>query len=159
MASRLLQFMTPEQVRALPRELVDVQMHTHRHRTPRDERAFKRELQDNQESIATLTGNASQRRHFCYPSGDYDGEFLDWLRDHGVESATTCVPGLASRASDPLLLPRFIDTMRTTQLVFDAWACGLADVLPRKAEFKLDAARLRRQEAATPAPGARTDIG
>jgi peptidoglycan/xylan/chitin deacetylase (PgdA/CDA1 family) len=141
-ASNLLQIMTQEQVRALPRELVDVQLHTHRHRTPRNEAAFKQELRDNQASIARLTGDSVQRRHFCYPSGDYEREFLHWLRDLDVESATTCVPGLAARDSDPLLLPRVMDSMRISTLSFEAWASGVADLLPRRAQHRLDPRRL-----------------
>jgi len=37
LASGLLQLMTPEQVLGLPRDLIDIELHTHRHRTPRDE--------------------------------------------------------------------------------------------------------------------------
>jgi peptidoglycan/xylan/chitin deacetylase (PgdA/CDA1 family) len=142
LASQLLQLMTPEQVNALPAGLVDVQLHTHRHRTPHEEAAFKRELQDNQAGIALMTGNGSLRRHFCYPSGQYAGEFLPWLRDRGIESATTCVPGLAAHDSDPLCLPRFMDTMCTSALTFEAWTSGEADLLPRRAEHRFDPRRL-----------------
>lgn len=138
---RILQIMTPQQVRDLPRELIDVQLHTHRHRTPRVEGAFVRELQDNQASIAKMTGVATQRTHFCYPSGDYSLEFPDWLRQEGIESATTCVPGLASRDDDLFLLPRFVDSMTASNLSFDAWISGFADILPRRAIHRLNPER------------------
>ena len=143
MASKMLQLMTPEQVKALPEKLVDVQLHTHRHRTPRNEAAFKQELIDNQASIAELTGDPAQRQHFCYPSGDYAGEFLPWLRESRIKSATTCVPGLAAIDSDPLLLPRLMDTTKIDRLSFEAWASGIAELLPRRAEYRLDKRRLR----------------
>ena len=139
--SRILQIMTPSQVRALPTDLIDVQLHTHRHRTPRVEQEFVRELQDNQAAIARLTGIAGPRTHFCYPSGDYAQCFLPWLRDQGVTSATTCIPGLAHKDSDFLLLPRFVDSMSTTSLTFDAWTSGVAELLPRRARYRLDKAR------------------
>jgi peptidoglycan/xylan/chitin deacetylase (PgdA/CDA1 family) len=148
----MFQQMTPDQVRALPRDLVDVQLHTHRHRTPRDRALFVREIEDNRRALAELA--VGDPTHFCYPSGDYWGEFLGWLRELRVATATTCVPGLASRASDPLLLPRFLDDSRVSGDAFEAWASGLAEVLPRRAENRLRPERLRQAGAETPA-GAR----
>lgn len=141
--SGLLQLMTPEQVGRLPRDLIDVQLHTHRHRTPRERRDFDREIHDNQRAIAVLTGDQALRRHFCYPSGDYAGAYLVWLADLGVESATTCVPGIASVTSHRLLLPRFIDTMHVSSETFAAWVSGFAALMPRRAANRLDSARLR----------------
>ena len=137
----ILGYMSPDVVRALPRDLVDVQLHTHRHRTPRDEALFKREVTENVDRVAELRG-PDDLVHFCYPSGDYHGEFLPWLRDCGVKYATTCIPELASRESDPLLLPRLVDTMPQSQLAFESWLSGFAMVLPRKRRYRLDAMRL-----------------
>jgi peptidoglycan/xylan/chitin deacetylase (PgdA/CDA1 family) len=139
--SRLLQIMTPEQVRALPSDLVDVQLHTHRHRTPRAREAFSREIAENRAAVAALLGDDRKLRHFCYPSGDYAAMFLPWLREQGVETATTCIPGLASRSSNPLLLPRFIDNQLVSDLGFEAWTSGFADLLPRRNAYRLDAER------------------
>jgi peptidoglycan/xylan/chitin deacetylase (PgdA/CDA1 family) len=137
-----LQIMTPDMVRALPADLVDVQLHTHRHRTPRDHALFVREIRDNARMIRELRGSANPLEQFCYPSGDYAGEFFDWLRECDVRYATTCVPDLASRESDPMLVPRFIDTMTMSNTVFEAWTSGFAAMLPRKAEYQLDATRI-----------------
>ncbi len=133
-SSGLFQLMTPEQINSIPADLIHVELHTHRHRTPRDQPAFERELLDNQQAVAALTGNSAARQHFCYPSGDYSRQFIFWLRKHGIVSATTCVPGLASPASNPLLLPRFIDTMSVSTETFAAWASGFATFLPGRAE-------------------------
>jgi peptidoglycan/xylan/chitin deacetylase (PgdA/CDA1 family) len=137
-----LQIMTPDMVRALPADLVDVQLHTHRHRTPRDHALFVREIHDNARLIRELRGSANPLEQFCYPSGDYAGEFFDWLRECDVRYATTCVPDLASRDSDPMLVPRFIDTMLQSDTVFEAWTSGVAALLPRKAEYRLDPSRI-----------------
>jgi peptidoglycan/xylan/chitin deacetylase (PgdA/CDA1 family) len=137
-----LQIMTPETVRALPADLVDVQLHTHRHRTPRDHALFVREIRDNARLIRELRGSENPLVQFCYPSGDYAGEFFEWLRECDVRYATTCVPDLASRESDPMLVPRFIDTMAQSDIVFEAWTSGFAALLPRKAEYQLDATRV-----------------
>lgn len=138
----MMQIMPPDVVRGLPRDLVDVQLHTHRHRTPRDRELFMREINDNVRVAHDLLGSTKPFEHFCYPSGDYSGEFLEWLRECGVRYATTCVPELASAHGDPLLLPRFVDTMGQSELSFEAWATGFAALLPRRREFRLDGARL-----------------
>lgn len=140
-AAGLLQIMSAEQLRALPRDLVDIQLHTHRHRTPRVEAKFRREVEENRVRIRELALVLTPRVHFCYPDGDYAAVFQQWLEELGVESATTCVPGLATPRSPPLLLPRMIDTTHTPALTFEAWASGVADLLPRRAEHRLDPER------------------
>jgi peptidoglycan/xylan/chitin deacetylase (PgdA/CDA1 family) len=147
-ASGMLQIMSAEEVRRLPTDLIDVELHTHRHRTPRDREAFVRELRDNDARIAALTRGRSGARHFCYPSGDYDGRFVGWLREFGVTSATTCVPGIAARTTDRYLLPRFIDTMSVPVETFAAWTSGIAALVPRRAEYRLDPRRLSTAEQA-----------
>ncbi len=140
-ASGRLAIMTPETVRSLPRDLVDVELHTHRHRTPRDADQFKREIKDNRASLAAIMGDSAARTHFCYPSGDYSSSFVTWLGELGVTSATTCVPRLVDSGSAALLLPRFVDTMNVSDLSFEAWVTGMAQWLPRRTENTLDPAR------------------
>jgi peptidoglycan/xylan/chitin deacetylase (PgdA/CDA1 family) len=137
-----LQLMTPEMVRALPRDLIDVQLHTHRHRTPRDRELFIREIRDNDDAIQELRGAGRTLEHFCYPSGEYYGQFFPWLRECNVKYATTCVPGIATPATEPMLLPRLMDSMAHTPLAFEASLTGFASFLPKKREFRLDPARL-----------------
>jgi peptidoglycan/xylan/chitin deacetylase (PgdA/CDA1 family) len=129
--ARLLQLMRPEEARALSPELIDIQLHTHRHRTPRERREFSAEIVDNRGRLASLTASERVRGHFCYPSGDYDTMFLPWLRELGVVSATTVDPGLASTRTDPLLLPRLMDSCSNSPVVFEAWASGVANWFAR----------------------------
>ena len=121
--ARLFQLVTPEEAALTSRAGIDIQLHTHRHRTPRDQALFTREIRDNRNRIREFTGRDAT--HFCYPSGDYAPEFLPWLRELGVKSATTCVAGLASRNSDSLLLPRLLDDDQATPLEFEGWLCGV----------------------------------
>ncbi|MEP6619342.1 MAG: polysaccharide deacetylase family protein [bacterium] len=146
-ARELLSIMTEESVRNLPPELIDVQLHTHRHRTPRDRALFQREIRDNAAVIHELRGADVSLEQFCYPSGDYYGEFFPWLRECGVRYSTTCLPDLASRSAEPMLLPRFVDTMQQSEATFEAWVSGFAALLPRRKEFRVDEDRVSSPEA------------
>ena len=127
LATRLLQIMRPDEIAEMARAGFDIQLHTHRHRTPLDEFLFRKEIADNRERIVAVSG--STPTHFCYPSGHYETAFLPWLEREGVTTATTCDPGLASRDSHPLLLPRFVDTPMQPLYVFEAWLSGAGHLL------------------------------
>lgn len=129
-ARRILHLLTPEEVRALAAEGIDFQLHTHRHRTPLDRDLFVGEITRNREHVRALVG--STPRHFCYPSGVYRPEFLGWLDETGVISATTCDTGIASPRSRALLLPRVIDTSTLTELEVESWLTGVGALLPRR---------------------------
>ena len=128
---RILHIMTPDEVSRLAAEGVDVQLHTHRHRTPTVHELFTREIRDNRESIHSMTG--SSPTHFCYPAGVYDDTFVPWLKEMGVESATTCDPDLATRSSHPYFLPRLIDNSNLSAVEFEGWLAGVSAVLPQRA--------------------------
>lgn len=108
MRLRMLQLMTAGEIGEISAGGIDVQLHTHRHRAPLDERLFLREIDENREWLAAATGVVP--KHFCYPSGQYRSEFWPLaarragrLRNH-----------LRSRAGYPLIrsapvaqVPRF----------------------------------------------------
>jgi peptidoglycan/xylan/chitin deacetylase (PgdA/CDA1 family) len=125
-SSRILQLMNPSERAELAAAGVDFQLHTHRHRTPIDENLFRKEIADNRRSLQGLGETAI---HFCYPSGIYRPEFLDWLQKERVVSATTCDAGLVSKQSNPLLLPRLVDTSARSEIEFEAWLTGVASLL------------------------------
>jgi len=127
---RIMHNLTPDEVNRLAVDGVDVELHTHRHRTPKDRDLFIREIEDNRKSIHAMTGKRAS--HFCYPSGAYDLAFLPWLRESGVVSATTCEPGFAATTSDRLLLPRLLDHPALTPVEFEGWLTGLSAALPRR---------------------------
>jgi hypothetical protein len=131
-AKRILTVMTRDEAAEVARDGIDVELHTHRHRTPNDRALFLREIADNRERIEQIRPGTA--RHFCYPSGVYRPEFLPWLREAGVTTATTCDPGLASSRSEPLLLPRLVDTSFLSPLDVEGWMTGMsAFFMPRKA--------------------------
>jgi peptidoglycan/xylan/chitin deacetylase (PgdA/CDA1 family) len=123
LASRYGQVMTPDEAAEAARAGIDIQLHTHRHRTPMDRELFLRELRDNAARIREISGK--EPRHFCYPSGHNDQAFLPWLRQFGVKSATTCDRGFASPSSDPLLLPRVLDDSNMDPVEFEGIVSGL----------------------------------
>ncbi len=129
LAQRLLHILKPEEVRQLAAAGVDVQLHTHRHRTPLDPALFRREIEDNRNAIQAMTGTSPT--HFCYPSGVYDPAFLPWLAELGIVSATTCDVGLVTAASPRLLLPRVLDTSLLTAIEFEGWLTGASTMFPR----------------------------
>ena len=124
---RMLQLMNAKEVAEVAKNGVDVQLHTHRHRTPEDEVLFRREITENRERIRALTGREAS--HFCYPSGVYRQEFVAWLKKDDVLSATTCDAGLAGRDDNPFLLPRFVDTTGRSQTEFESWLSGVGSLV------------------------------
>ena len=135
-AKRILQVMNESELQEISRNGVDVELHTHRHRTPEDEALFRKEIQDNRSTIHKLIG--TQPVHFCYPSGVYVRPFLPWLRKEQVISATTCDTGLAQATTESLLLPRFVAHQNRTQIEFESWITGVGNLLAvrRKAAQK-----------------------
>jgi len=130
--SRILQIMSPAEVSAIAEEGVDIQLHTHRHRlitTLDQDHELRTEIEENRTRILQLTGRNPV--HFCYPVGRYSPDYLPALRRLGIATATTCDPDLADRNSDPLLLPRYVDTEVKTQESFEAWLSGVGSLLVR----------------------------
>lgn len=131
-AKRILTVMTRDEAAEVARDGIAIELHTHRHRTPNDHALFLREISDNRARIEQIREGTP--RHFCYPSGIYRSNFLPWLREAGVTTATTCDPGLASVKSEPLLLPRLVDTSFLSPLDVEGWMTGMsAFFMPRKA--------------------------
>jgi len=126
-SKRILQLMNAQEISEIARDGVDVQLHTHRHRTPEDEALFQREIDDNRSRIESLTGKSPQ--HFCYPSGVYRQKFVSWLQKDRVLSATTCDAGLVHAGDNQFLLSRFVDTTGRTQLEFESWISGVGALM------------------------------
>jgi peptidoglycan/xylan/chitin deacetylase (PgdA/CDA1 family) len=129
-AKRILHLLNPREVGQLAAEGVDIQLHTHRHRSPLNRQFFRREIEDNRNSILEMTG--SRAGHFCYPSGNFNDNLIAWLKEMKIITATTCDPGLATQDSNPMLLPRLVDTTNLSPLEFEGWLTGVSSALPRR---------------------------
>jgi peptidoglycan/xylan/chitin deacetylase (PgdA/CDA1 family) len=130
LAKRILHLMNPNEVAWVSSKGIDIQLHTHRHRTPDDPALFSREIRDNRRVIKEITNRHTS--HFCYPSGVCKPEFLPWLAEMGVRSATTCEPGLACSSTHALLLPRLVDSSCLLPEEFEGWLAGVSSMLPRR---------------------------
>lgn len=146
-AAGLFQAMRAEELRVLPRALVDVQLHTHRHRVPASASLLAREVADNR-AFLLRAGVGSSGAHFCYPNGDATAAAAERLRGLGIHSGTTCTPGLAAPTNDLLRLPRFVDHSRVSDATFAAWVSGVAELVPRARVYRARARRASGQPAA-----------
>ena len=129
-ASRLSQIMSAAEVRGLPADKIDVELHTHRHRTPNDPALFLQELRENETIIEQLRGRTP--RHFCYPDGVFRSDMAPLLHELQIRSATTCRSGLLSANTNRYLIPRFVDSMNVSEETFRGWIAGTANLLPRR---------------------------
>jgi len=109
----------------------DVQLHTHHHRVGQTREEFTIEVQENRRILESVTGVTC--RHFCFPNGLHSSEHGCWLRSLNVKSGVTCEERLASRADDPLLLPRVIDGGGSDLNALYAAAAGITQFIPRRA--------------------------
>ena len=123
--------MNPAELRGVASQGFDIQLHTHRHRMPRERDLFVKEIEDNRRALELGGKDDGRFRHFCYPSGVYYPQTAEWLRQCGILSAATCDPGIAAQSSNPYYLPRFSDSMNIHGIVFEAWVSGVRG-LPRR---------------------------
>lgn len=129
-ARRVLHLISLAEARSMVAEGLDLQLHTHRHRVPTSPGQFAAELGENSRLLREAGARAPS--HFCYPSGSYLPELGRWLRENGVESATTCQFGLAERDSDPYFLPRLMDQGAISAAEFRGGLSGIAGLLSRR---------------------------
>ena len=139
-SERRLAFVNREELLEMMREGVDIQLHTHGHRFPSDDRdGAIREVTANRDYLNSLVpGDYS---HFCYPSGQYQPAQIDDLRALEVVSATTDQGGMNRDETSVYELRRLIDSERRSDLEFEARLSGIYELfeVPAKAIRKLAA--------------------
>jgi peptidoglycan/xylan/chitin deacetylase (PgdA/CDA1 family) len=122
---------SPEEVRQLARDGIDIQLHTHRHRLPDESlEALKAEIRDNRTRLEAWTGNVCD--HFCYPSGIYSAQQAEWLQQAGVRSSTTCDHGHNPKGMHLQKLRRVLDRESWTDLEFEAALSGFNELIRRR---------------------------
>lgn len=143
---RVMHLVTPREAKDIADRGVDLEYHTHRHRVYKSRERMLAELDDNRRRIVAFT--AREPRHFCYTGGFYLPEYPAYLKEYGILSATTCESGLCTAKTNPLLLPRLVDTAALSDLEFRAWLEGTAELLPRRAHEMTQGQLLEEEEFA-----------
>jgi peptidoglycan/xylan/chitin deacetylase (PgdA/CDA1 family) len=119
--------MDRSQIREIFRRGIDIQLHTHTHHLPDESQAtMTSEIERNRQVIQDILGVRAD--HFCYPSGRYTTDHPAWLRKLGVESATTCDPGLNGTDTSTMLLRRYLDSDRFSDISFEAEISGFREL-------------------------------
>lgn len=124
---RVLHIMSIDTARQLHQSGVDIQLHTHRHSLGEgNKEKIVREIEDNRRLIAGA--GIDHATHLCYPSGDYQKSYFAVLKACGIESATTCNPGLNFKSANLLELGRFLDGENISQIAFEAELSGFSEI-------------------------------
>ena len=124
----LFRLMTMEQLAQLPSEDMDLQLHPHCHRLPRENhKDMESEITKNRTVLERIVSGPLQ--HLCYPSGKFHPLQFPWLKKLGIESATTCLSGFNYPRTERLALRRFLDGENITQLEFEAELSGFLELM------------------------------
>lgn len=129
-AQKVFHLMSLEELADTAERGHDIQLHTHRHRIPFDDRkGLARELADNR---ALLEPIAKRRlRHFCYPSGLYETSVWPHLAEQEIESATTIEQGINFAGAPPLGLKRLLDGQEVALIELEAELSGFVELTRR----------------------------
>jgi peptidoglycan/xylan/chitin deacetylase (PgdA/CDA1 family) len=120
---RLIAFMNESELAQAHESRMDLQLHTHRHRFPSGQFELAlREIDENRRSLDQIC--PAERKHFCFPSGEYEKHQLPWLTKMEIDTATTTRSGLNGRSTPRLQLCRLLDSDSMTDLDFEAELSG-----------------------------------
>lgn len=142
LASRRFDYVGKEDLLRLAAQGCKVEAHGHVHRYPKgDPVGFAADLGRCMDAIEAM--GLPRPRHYCYPSGNFDGGASAVLEEAGIVTATTCQDGLAEpgRAEGYHYLPRYLDGENVTALEFEAELSGFAALVRRHLLAPLSALR------------------
>jgi peptidoglycan/xylan/chitin deacetylase (PgdA/CDA1 family) len=128
--SRRFDYVTRQEVLDVAGQGCSVESHGHVHEYPKGRpHQFAEDLRQCEETIVGL--GLGRPRHYCYPSGSFGEEATVTLRELGIRSATTCIPGLVNEVDGKHrhYLPRFLDGEDVHQLEFEAEMSGFSDLM------------------------------
>jgi len=149
---RLFRLLDEEQLRQLAVAGVDIQLHSHHHEWPLDDREkVEYEIRENRKFLEPFVSRPLE--HFCYPSGVYGLHQGEWLAALGVRSATTIEPGLNYRDTSRFALRRVVDGHPVSDVEFEAELTGFMEIVRALRERRLFA-MLRRRFRPPPGLGA-----
>ena len=127
-SQRMIALASRDELQAVGSGLVDLQLHTHRHRFGGLGAAdASQEIVDNREALsAKSSGNAE---HFCYPSGRYSEDQFSVLSKLGVKTATTTKLGLHTMDESVFAISRILDSETVPEIVLEAYLSGFMHLL------------------------------
>ena len=130
---RQFHVMSTSEIRDADRRGLDIQLHTHRHRSS-DENSdgLEHEIADNRATLARACGRPEKSfSHFCYPNGITHPSAVGVLKGAGVRSATLVEEGINPRGTDPYRLRRFLDGRSVSETEFQAYLSGALECYRR----------------------------
>lgn len=133
---QLFRVLDKRQLRELADAGVDVQLHSHTHQWPLDDRArVEWEIRKNRKFLERIVSHPLE--HFCYPSGVYGLHQGEWLAALGVRSATTIEPGLNYADTPRFALRRLMDGHPVSDIEFEAELTGFLEIIRALRERRL----------------------
>jgi peptidoglycan/xylan/chitin deacetylase (PgdA/CDA1 family) len=115
---------------------VDIQLHSHHHQWPLDDREkVEWEIVENRKFLEQMVSHALE--HFCYPSGVYAPHQGEWLAALGVKSATTIESGLNYVDTPRFILRRLMDGHPVSDIEFEAEITGVMEIVRALRERRL----------------------
>ena len=120
-----------ELAKAMLSPLVDMQLHTHTHQLPTDNKSIEKEIQTNKNRMLETLSPSNPLVHFCYPSGIWSPEHLPELEAIGIKTATTLDEGINAKTEHPLKLKRNLVMDHRTLDHFVVTISGVLDALRR----------------------------
>jgi peptidoglycan/xylan/chitin deacetylase (PgdA/CDA1 family) len=123
---RQFHVMSAAEVKEADRRGLDIQLHTHRHRSSEvDSDYLEQEIADNRAALAAACSRPELSfSHFCYPSGIVHASAAPILKAVGVKSATLVSEGINPPGTSPYWLRRFLDGRSVSPAAFEAYLSG-----------------------------------
>ncbi len=127
---RQFHVMSSAEIRDADRRGLDIQLHTHRHRSSEaDADYLAQEIADNRAALTRACGRPEQSfTHFCYPSGIVHRSAAAILKDAGVRSAALVEEGINPPGTSPYRLRRFLDGRSVSRAAFEAYLSGAREL-------------------------------
>ena len=140
---QLFRVMDAQQLRCLDEAGVDIQLHSHHHEWPLDDKVMvESEIAENRRFLEPIISHPLE--HFCYPSGVYAPHQAEWLAALQVKSATTIDPGLNFADTSPFALRRLLDGHPVSDIEFEAEITGFMEMIRALRGGRLISMRRRR---------------
>ncbi len=125
-AKRQFHYLSLDELRNLQASKMSIELHTHRHQLPLDQKQVAVEITDNRRILSQVRPGSYD--HLCYPSGIYSEEQFTCLRELGIKSATISENHFNTPQTHLMKLDRFLSREKITDLEFEAEICGVTQL-------------------------------